>query len=104
MLVSAIWESESATCIHIPPPFGFPSHLGHHRARDCHTGFPGGASGKELTSQCRRHTDGCSIPGLGGSLEEGIATDSSILAWITPWAEEPGWLQSTESQSQTLLK
>ena len=35
--------------------FGFPSHLGHHRARDCHTGFPGGASGKEPTSQCRRH-------------------------------------------------
>ena len=23
-------------------------------------------------------------------LEEGIATDSSILAWRNPWAEEPG--------------
>ena len=34
-------------------------------------------------------------------LEKGIATHSSILAWIIPWTEEPGWLQSTESESQT---
>ena len=27
-------------------------------------------------------------------LEKGIATHSSILAWITPWTEEPGSLQS----------
>ena len=27
-------------------------------------------------------------------LEEGIATHSSILAWRTPWTEEPGGLQS----------
>ena len=45
--------------------------------------------------------DGGSIPGSGRSLEEGIATHSSILAWIIPWTEEPGWLQSTESESQT---
>ena len=31
-------------------------------------------------------------------LEEGIATHSSILAWRIPWTEEPGGLQSTESQ------
>ena len=31
-------------------------------------------------------------------LEEGMATHSSILAWRTPWTEEPGLLQSTESQ------
>ena len=29
-----------------------------------------------------------------GPLEEGMATHSSILAWRTPWAEEPGRLQS----------
>ena len=28
-------------------------------------------------------------------LEEGMATDSSILAWRTPWTEEPGGLQAT---------
>ena len=27
-------------------------------------------------------------------LEKGMATHSSILAWIIPWTEEPGWLQS----------
>ena len=28
------------------------------------------------------------------SLEEGMATYSSILAWEIPWTEEPGSLQS----------
>ena len=27
-------------------------------------------------------------------LEEEVATHSSILAWETPWTEEPGGLQS----------
>ena len=31
-------------------------------------------------------------------LEERMATHSSILAWRIPWPEEPGELQSTESQ------
>ena len=33
-----------------------------------------------------------------GPLEEGMATYSSILAWSIPWTEEPGGLQSKESQ------
>ena len=32
-------------------------------------------------------------------LEEGMATHSSILAWRIPWTEEPGGLQSMESQN-----
>ena len=36
-------------------------------------------------------------------LEEGMATHPSILAWRTPWTEEPGGLQSMEWQSQTRL-
>ena len=36
-------------------------------------------------------------------LENEIANHSSILAWRIPWTEEPGRLQSTGSQSQTLL-
>ena len=43
------------------------------------------------------------IPGLGRPLEEGMATHSSILAWSIPWTEEPGGLQSMESQSWTQL-
>ena len=31
-------------------------------------------------------------------LEKEMATDSSILAWRIPWREEPGGLQSMESQ------
>ena len=31
-------------------------------------------------------------------MEEGMATHSSILAWRIPWTEEPGGLQSIESQ------
>ena len=38
---------------------------------------------------------------LGGSdpLEKGMASHSSILAWRTPWTEEPDGLQSMVSQS-----
>ena len=32
------------------------------------------------------------------SLEEGMATPSSILAWKIPWTEEPDGLQSLGSQ------
>ena len=38
------------------------------------------------------------IPALGRSLEKGMETHSSILAWRIPWTEEPGGLQSMESQ------
>ena len=31
-------------------------------------------------------------------LQKGMATHSSILAWRIPWTEEPGGLQSMESQ------
>ena len=33
------------------------------------------------------------ILGSGGSLEEGMATHSSIPAWRIPWKENPGGLQ-----------
>ena len=38
------------------------------------------------------------IPGSGGTLQEEMATHSSILAWEIPWTEEPGGLQSMGSQ------
>ena len=45
------------------------------------------------------------VQSLGGEdpLEKGMATHSSILAWRIPWTEEPGGLQSIESQSRTRL-
>ena len=43
------------------------------------------------------------IPGLGRSPEKEMATHSTILAWETPWSEEPGGLQSMGLQSRTQL-
>ena len=37
------------------------------------------------------------------SLEKGMVTQSSILAWRISWAEEPGGIQSVGSQRQTRL-
>ena len=34
-------------------------------------------------------------------LEKAMATHTSTLAWEIPWTEEPGRLQSMESQSRT---
>ena len=36
-------------------------------------------------------------------LEKGMATHSSILAWRISWTEEPGMIQTMESQSYTQL-
>ena len=58
-------------------------------------GFPGGSEGKEFAYGAG---DLGSIPGLGRSPGEGMATHSSILAWRIPWMEEPGRLQSMGSQ------
>ena len=53
-------------------------------------GFPGGSDGEE--SACNARDPG-SIPGLGRSPGEGMATHSSILARRIPQTEEPGGLQ-----------
>ena len=41
--------------------------------------------------------------GWENPLEKEMATHPIILAWRIPWMEEPGRLQSTESQSRTRL-
>ena len=61
-------------------------------------GFPGGASGKEPTCQCRRRKTWVQSLGWEDPLEEGMATHSRILAWRIPWTEETGGLQSIGSQ------
>ena len=46
------------------------------------------------------------VPSLGqeDSLEEEMATHSSILTWRIPWTEELGRLQATVLQSRSRLK
>ena len=58
-------------------------------------GFPGGSDGKE--SACNVETWVQSL-GWEDSLEEGMATTSVFLPGESPWTEEPGGLQSMESQ------
>ena len=58
-------------------------------------GFPGGASGKEPTCQCRRIRVVGSIPGLRRFPGGRHGNQCSILAWTIPQTEE---LQSTGSQ------
>ena len=39
--------------------------------------------------------------GQEDTLEESMATHSSILAWRIPWTEEPGGLQSIHTHTHT---
>ena len=57
--------------------------------------FPGGLDGKASAYNAR---DSGSSLGPEDLLEKEMAIHSSILAWKIPWMEEPGRLQSTESQ------
>ena len=57
--------------------------------------LPGGSEDK--ASACHARDLG-SIPGLGRSPGEGNGNLLSILAWRTPWTEEPSGLQSTGLQ------
>ena len=47
---------------------------------------------KNLAANVRDIRDAGLIPGSGRSLEEGMATHSSILAWRLTWTEEPDGL------------
>ena len=58
-------------------------------------GLPKWLSGKEST--CNAGDMG-SILGREDLLEKEMATYCSILAWKVPWTEEPGGLQSMQSQ------
>ena len=53
---------------------------------------------KNLPANAGEISDLGSIPGPGRFPGKGMATHSSILAWIIPSTEEPGRLQSMPSQ------
>ena len=58
----------------------------------------GGASGKELTCQCRRIQRLRFNPWVGKTPPEKSNTHSGILAWKIPWTKELGKLTSIGSQ------
>ena len=53
---------------------------------------------KSPSAKARDVRDVGVIPGSGRSPGGGHTTHSSVLAWRIPWTEEPGRLQSMESQ------
>ena len=59
--------------------------------------FPIDFGGLDNKSACNAG-DPSLIPESGRSLEKGLATHSSILAWKIPWVEDSGQLQSIGSQ------
>ena len=62
-------------------------------------GFPGGSVVKNPPTVQEPQETRVQSLGQKDSLEKGVATHSCILlAWRTPWAEEPGGLQSLGSQ------
>ena len=63
-------------------------------------GFPRGSASKEYAWNAWNLG---SIPGLGRSLEEGMATQSSILTWRIPMDRGAWWASLWVSQSGTPL-
>ena len=57
-------------------------------------GFPGGTVIKNLHAMQELQETWVQSLDWEGPLEEGMATHSSILAWIITWTEEPGRPQS----------
>ena len=58
-------------------------------------GFPGGSGSKESAAMWETWVQ---FLGWEDPLEKGMAIQSSVLAWKTPWTEELGRLQSMGSQ------
>ena len=65
--------------------------------------FPVAQSKKNPLANEEDAGDSDSVPESGRSLEEEMATRSSLLAWRIPGTGEPGGLQPTGSQSRTRL-
>ena len=62
-------------------------------------GLLGGSVVKNSAANAKNAGDKGSVPGLGRSPGGGKNTAySNILAWIMPWTEDPGGLQSMGSQ------
>ena len=60
--------------------------------------FPGGSVVKNLPAMQEMQETQVQFLGQEDPLEEEMAIHSSILAWKTPWAEDPVGLKSKGSQ------
>ena len=60
--------------------------------------FPGGSAVKNQLAMKKLQETQVQSLGWEDPLEEGMATQSRILAWRIPWTEEPEKLESIGSQ------
>ena len=60
--------------------------------------FPGGSAVKNQPAMKKLQETQVQSLGWEDPLEEGMATQSRILAWRIPWTEEPDKLESIGSQ------
>ena len=60
--------------------------------------FPGGSVVKNLPARQEMQVQSL---GWEDALEEEIATHSSILAWRSPWTEEPGGLHTVHGAAKS---
>ena len=60
--------------------------------------FPGSSAVKNLPAMQEPQETQVRSVGQEDPVEKGMAVHSSIFGWRTPWAEEPGRLQSIGSQ------
>ena len=67
------------------------------------SGFPSGSAVKNLLAMQEPLETRVQSLGQEDPLEKEMATHFSILAWETPWTEEPGKLWSMVWQSSTQL-
>ena len=70
----------------------------------CQWGFPGGSEVKNPPAMQEMQEAQVRPLGQENPLEEGMATQPTILAWRIPRTEEPGRLLSIGSHSQAQLK
>ena len=62
-------------------------------------GFPSGSAVKNLPAMQEPQETWVRSLGWEDTLEEGVVTHSSVLAWRIPWTEVPGRLQSIGLQT-----
>ena len=70
----------------------------HQLLTQVYLGFSGGSAVKNPPAMQEIQEMQVQSLGWEDTLDEGIATHSSILDWRIPWTEEPGGLQSKASQ------
>ena len=88
----------SLTANHVPSPSIFQTPEDSHRCNGCQV-FPGGTVVKNPPAVQAKQETQVQFLVLEDPLEKEMAAFSSILAWKITWTEEPGRLQSMESQT-----